>query len=165
MPFGVEFEESYKLDIFQLWYSNGRPGSLRLYQMIPANIDGDRPTKSTLARWIDTEFREKAASLDQMVETELQNRLVQEKIEMLQRHANLGVKMQDTAIEYLDAHKEELNPNAAVRLLVEGVRIERESRGLPDALRKMSEMSDDDLVKQIEKIIADAPIVSIEPNE
>jgi len=45
-----------------------------------------------------------------------------------------------------------LSANAAVRLLVEGVRIERDSVGLPQALEKMIDADDEDLLERVQKL-------------
>jgi len=42
-------------------------------------------------------------------------------------------------------------------LLVEGISIERDSVGLPQALEKMLDKEDDDLLAEVERLIGDAP--------
>ena len=48
-------------------------------------------------------------------------------------------------------------------MLVEAVRIERISRGVPQVLEKMATMSDDDLLREAEKLLTRSPITEIEP--
>jgi len=84
--------------------------------------------------------------------------LIQTKVEMLERHAQVGTKMQDIALEYLEEHAEEMSAPAAVRLLVEGIRIERESRSIPEALAKLTSLSDEQLLKEIVKTFEEAPL-------
>jgi len=89
---------------------------------------------------------------------EMEARMIKEKVEMLYRHAEVGRKMQRKALERLDSiPDDELNANASVRLLVEGIRIERDSVGLPQALEKMLDKEDDDLLAEVERLIGDAP--------
>jgi len=79
--------------------------------------------------------------------------VISEKIEMLKRHADVGLQMQNMAIEYLNENRDELSSPAAVRMLVEGIRIERESRGIPAALDKMMNMTDEELMKEVTGLI------------
>jgi hypothetical protein len=51
-------------------------------------------------------------------------------------------------------HREDLKVPNAVKLLIEGVRIERDSRGIPQALEKMMDKSDEELLKEIQMIIS-----------
>lgn len=166
MTFGAKFPQEYKDKIFYLWYNKGKPNNLYLYNMIPVDTaTGNKAAQNTLKLWIDTEFRPRAEALDTKVAEELEGRLIQEKIQMLQKHAALGVKMQDMAMNYLDEHAKDLTSSSAVRLLVEGVRIERGSRGIPEALQDMMEKSDEELLEEISSAFANAPIISEEPND
>lgn len=104
------------------------------------------------------------AKLDEEVSRQLSERLIAEKVQMLNAHAAVASEMQNMALTYLRGNPEKLNSNTALRLLVEGVRIERESRGIPRTLEKMSEKSDEDLLAQIEDMLVRAP-ASMEPLE
>ena len=66
--------------------------------------------------------------------------------------------MQNLSLEYLEAHADDLTSAGAVRLLVEGIRIERESKGVPEALEKMSKMSDADLLEEVKKLATSSSV-------
>lgn len=123
--------------------------------MIPEELDefARLPSIHTLKLWIDTQFVPRAKELDANVRQEMNEAVTTEKIEMMKRHAKLGVAMQDMAIKFLNDNAEMLNSAAAVRLLVEGVRIERESRGVSTALEKIIHMTDDQLADEVEKLL------------
>ena len=130
--------------------------------MIPESWGDNKPNAATIGGWIRTDrFQDQAEALDNQVRQELESRLVQEKIEMLSRHANLGMEVQDIAIDYIRGHRDELTSNAAVRLLIEGVRIERESKGIPQALEKMINKTDEELLEEVKKL-TDGANVEIE---
>lgn len=157
----LSFSDAFKQDVFKIWYSNQKPGARKLQFMIPEDWfkDGvhEVPSLSTVNKWIREIFIPQASVLDEQVSRELEQRMVAEKVEMLSRHAKIGVKMQDTALRYIDDHLDELNTPSAVRLLVEGVRIERESRGLPQALERMMDKSDEELLEEVKKLIGESP--------
>lgn len=156
-----DFSEEYKNDVFMVWYRAGKPTMFTLLNIIPETVDGRKPARTTLRDWI-TVFNQKAEVLDQAVRDEMNNRMILEKIEMLNRHAEVAVEMQEKSLKYLRSKKSDLNSAAAVRMLVDGIRIEKESRGIPRILSKMAGMSDDDLLKEAEKLLLKSPITEIE---
>lgn len=148
------FTELYKDQIFTLWYSMGKPVARVIYPKVPVTEDGQKPSYDTIHTWIRGEdFKERAAILDEQVLAQVNEKMIAEKVEMLNRHAGIGATMQDMAIEYLEAHKEDLGTNSAVRLLIAGVEIERESRGIATTVEKISKMSDSELENEIQKLI------------
>lgn len=121
--------------------------------MIPDEWEGDPPAQGTIYNWITDSFEEKAAFLDRKLQDEIESRLIQEKVEMLNRHGEIGRKMQGKAMEKLEKiDPDDLPAHAAVRLLVEGIRVERESTGIPQALEKLINAPDEDILNRIEKI-------------
>ena len=157
MPIGEvivrkEFSDSYRNDLFLIWYNGKQPAAKRLWEMTPEDW-GSKPAVDTVRHWIKDIFRPRAEDLDKRLAQEIEGRLVQEKVEMLHRHAELGRKIQQKALDCLDKiDPEDLSSNAAVRLLVEGVRIERDSVGLPQAIEKMINASDEDLLNKVQEL-------------
>lgn len=152
------FPQNYRDDIFMIWYQAGKPGRAELRNIIQPMIGTSiKPTEMELYGWITKEFAEKAKKLDDEMSTALTEHLVSERVAMLKRHSQMGTKMQQIAMTYLDEHKEDLNANSAVRLLVEGIRIERESAGIPEAISKMTNMTDTELLEELDKIIRKTP--------
>jgi hypothetical protein len=160
-----EFNAEYKLKCFEVWYSGGKPGHNRLFEMLPESDTGAKPTALTLTNWIQ-EYKQTAIQIDAEVEKELQVRMVKEKVEMLSRHAKTGKEMQDMGMTYLQGHEKELNANVAVRMLVEGIAIERASRGVSSALEKMLNMSDEQLQEEVLQLLSGVDnTVKFEANE
>src|SRR5512139_4190918 len=115
------FSDTYKQQIFSQWYQAGKPGANRLYPQLEG-VDpytGGKLSKQTLANWISKDFHDWAVPLDEEVRANLENSLVAEKVEMLKRHAETGVKMQQLGIQYLEENGVGGSRNA-IQLLVEG---------------------------------------------
>lgn len=150
-PFSQQFIEK----VFYIWYNHGRPSAKMLVPLIPINLDewGRTPNWSTVESWLEDFFVPRANELDAAIKEKLDGLIIAEKVEMLKRHAEVGVQMQDMAIQYLNENREEISAPAAVRMLVEGIRIERESRGIPAALDKMQHMTDEQLVQEVKNIL------------
>lgn len=149
------FPQPYIEKLFYIWYNHGRPSAKLLVQFISPDMDewGRIPNWSTIEGWLEHLFVPRANELDAAVKSRLDALLVSEKVDMLKRHAEVGVQMQDMAIQYLNENSDEISAPAAVRLLVEGIRIERESRGIPAALDKMMNMSDEELTDELKKLM------------
>jgi len=155
---GERFSEDYRENMFELWYKQGKPSNIIFHRRAPADENNVMPTAATFKFWID-DWRERAEALDELVMQKLNERLVYEKVEMLKRHSEAGRKMQKMAIDTLEQLKpDDFTSSSLIRLWAEGIRIERESSGIPEALEKMTKMSDEQLVDEIKDIFSHAPV-------
>jgi len=161
----ASFTKEYKDDIFMIWYRAGKPSSTIFYGLIPPDVNGRKPARNMLKVWAN-DFQLRAEPLDDAVKDRMSDLLVKEKVEMFNRHAKVAVELQGRALEYLrTVDDKDLGSSSAVRMLVEGIRIERISRGVPQMLEKMAQMTDDDLLREAEKLLLRSPITEIEPLE
>lgn len=154
-----KFNDDYKEDLFYLWYKRGKPALDKFYNMIPEDNEGHRPTRQTISKAWFPKWKDRAAILDEEVRMQMNAQMVADKVEMLDRHATTGVEMQEMGLRYLKEHEDELGTNAAVRLLIEGVNIEQNSRGVGTALKKMMNMDDADLLEEIAGILEAGDII------
>lgn len=154
-----KYSQEYVLRAFTLWYELGKPIVRDLWSAIPEyQFTQDKPTIATLQTWIGSEdWIERAYELDSEVEKHFKEKQIQSKVEMLERHAELGREMQEMSYTWLKTHQDQLTPGTAVRMLVEGVNIEQATAGIPEALKKMMTMKDEDVQKEIIKLLADTP--------
>jgi hypothetical protein len=152
-----EFTPAYIDAVFFTWYSKGKPVMRKLTNMLPKpsefGIASGPPSLKILFDWYNKIFMERAAKLDAEVSRQLEEYLVAERVKMLEEHSKIALTMQNMAMSYLIQNPEKMNSNAAVRLLVEGIRVERESRGIPKMMEQLTSKSDEDLVKQIEDLL------------
>jgi hypothetical protein len=151
------FSESYKEARFLEWCRLGRPTANEYYLKLSPTDAGRRPSQRMLELWMRG-WKVRAAEMDAEVEAGIIKENVAEKVEMLERHAKDAKEMQGIALDYLRQHQTELTPNSAVKLLQLSVDIERESVGIPTALRKMSKLDDESLIDEITAIIQDSSI-------
>jgi len=152
------YTQTYREQVFIIWWKAGRPNITKLYNMIPFSDDGEKPSRVTLKNWVDEDFTPKADEMDLEFYAKVEDAAMEEKAQMLQQHADIGLEMRNMAVEYLREHKDELNANSAIRLMIEGVRIERDSRGLPDALRKIASKTNDELLGELQRLLADGNV-------
>jgi len=161
----THFTDEYKEEVFQDWFAHGQLGGVAYHgRFLKPDKLGNIPGLTTLKGWILNEFSPRADKLNEQIKLELEGRIVQEKVEMLARHAEIGKEITEKALNFL-SENEFTTSASALRALVEGIRIERESRGLPDALAKMTTSSDEDLVKEVEKLLEKTTIVEPDDEE
>lgn len=161
---GPRFNENYRDYVRAAWLRTGKKSAANLYTIIDPDEEGGRkPTIETLKHWIVEDFRPYAEELDKQVTDKMNDLYVLEKVEMMKRHAETGKEMQNIALDWLRTHKDEINAIAAARILISGIDIERASKGIPQALQKMMQMKDEDIMKRIEDIVSRSPTV-IEAN-
>lgn len=157
------FSSEYVEKLFLLWYNSGKPGYTVFYNVIPIDEFKDtKPGRSTLQTWIKERFVPRGLELDNQIREELGEKVVAEKVKMLSRHAEIGKELTDKALKYFKENKFATS-QIALRALTEGIRIERESRGLPEAIEKMVNVTDEKLIKDVEKLLTKGQITT-EPN-
>lgn len=153
------FTDEYKEEVFYVWYNAGKIGARDLFDRIPFPVTnfGNKPVVTTLSQWI-LEFSERALELDKGVRKTMDEATVKAKIEMLERHVEAGKEMQKVALKWLSENFDKLTASAVVRLLTDGLKVEREAVGIPGMLEKLADSSDEELLKQLEDIIQEAEI-------
>lgn len=154
---GIAYNAEYKVKLFQEWYNLGKPGSGKFRNILiqEKNYDpmlGDIPTGNLITKWIREEWSEYAIELDEQAMNTLEQEIIADKVEMLKRHADIGKKMQEMSMEYLNEHGVGSSRNA-IQLLVSGMEIERISVGTPKIASKYVNMSDQQLLDELKRVV------------
>ena len=162
------FTEDYKMQIFTLWYNSGKPNADRLYSLIISEnikepLSGEIPNKNTLVTWVRKDFEIKATFLDAKAIQQLEKQLVQSKLEMLNKHADVGRELYTIGMEYLKENGLG-NSRNALSAVVEGLRIERESSGTTVKFAELDKMSDEELFAELASLVQGSKIISVGPN-
>jgi len=152
---GIAFSNHYKEELFLLWYAEGKLPATRFRKIIPPDIAGNTPSLNTLGHWMTegSNWRKRADVLDDEVKNQIEAYAIAKKVEMLTRHSDVGKELQEAGANYIREHLDQLKPSTAIRMIVEGVRIEQNSRGIGTAFKEMVEMPDDELTSKIEELI------------
>lgn len=160
---GVKYPDGYKEQARALWYKSGRPKPLSLHDLLPPDpISGTIPGVHTLRVWVYHDWKEWAEEMDNLVEDQIKGKLVEEKVAMFERFTKVGQEAQNIALNWLrdESNKGKMNAIAAVRLLVDGIRIEQEARGVPQVLRRLITATDEDLLKRAKELLTKAPMLT-----
>jgi hypothetical protein len=155
----AKYSPGYIDKLFAIWYDAGKPSARKLWGMIPDDeVVRGKPTHFTIRDWMNSEeWIERTQELDSEVSQHFKEKQIQSKVEMFERHSEIGQEMQRISMGWLRDHVDELTANTAVRMLVEGISIEQGTAGIPDALKKMLSMGDSDLQEEIAQLLADSP--------
>lgn len=159
----INYDANYKEQAFWIWYNSGQISGAKLALKL-SEIDPDVPSVVTLGKWI-TSWQERAEELDQEVKDQFSAEVVQTKVEMLRRHAEIGKELQDIGLEWIRENKGSLTAAAVTRLIKDGYEMERASVGVPEALTKMLSVSDEELKKQIEAALTGDDLELFDANQ
>ena len=146
----INFSDQYREDVFWLWYNDGCPPLHDLSTELPVHRK-TRPTYNTIRIWYEKyAWKKRAEALDNQVVEDLERNAIESRVEMLSRHAEVGLKMIEKGLAFLESKDGGITEQrSAINAIKVGAAIETVSRGIPDALLKTGKMSD----KQILNII------------
>jgi len=96
----------------------------------------------------------RAAERDREVERRARNESIRRQADMLKRHAQSGRALQQQGLKRVLQGIE--SDQAAIRAVTEGVRVERQSEGLPEWIFEILNASNDELQRKYADAIAEA---------
>lgn len=144
-PYGTDYKEK----CFSIWYASGRKDLTEIRDTFPKDEKGRIPGMKQLWKWRREDgWDARADDLDTKALTIVENDLVQRKVEMLRRQAEVGFELQRRAMDYLQTEGFDSSASAVQAIKV-GAEMERSSRGIDDLIVRMSKMDDAELVEEI----------------
>jgi hypothetical protein len=167
----LSYSTAYKDNAFYLWYRNSRPSMVELQKILPLDENGRKPHANVVTSWKSAfNWNMWADSLDAKVSDQLDMAVVEERVQMYKKHAEMGQQMADKGMEYLNAEGKGLDSDsAAIRAIVEGINIEGKNRGLADALSRVFSMSEKEIDVELKKMLTtkggDDGIIDLESSD
>ena len=149
----TDYSQTYKDEAFYLWYKNSRMSLPELVKILPLDERGKLPHMQSVFRWKqEADWDQWADSLDAKVSEQLDMTVITERVQMYKKHAEMGEKLSQQGISYLEKSGIE-SDSAAIRAIVEGIDIESKNRGLADALSRVFAMDEKELDKELRKML------------
>ena len=146
------FSDEYKSTLFLAWYRAGCPRDVG--KIIIEDEYGNTPSKLTVQSWSRKEnWKYRAEVLDREVKKRIEDAAIHEKVEMLKRQAEYGKKLQEQGFEFFAEHGVSKEATA-LQMIKIGVEIERNTRGLPQALAKIAQMDNITLSETANKLLS-----------
>jgi hypothetical protein len=150
-PYSAAFKDA----CFFAWYNAGKP-TIRSFalEIVPIDEYGNKPHLETIKDWYSIfEWAKRANMLDEQVMQQIESQAVEERVKMLRRHADVGMKLVEKGLEHLE-HTDKFEKDAdAIRAIIQGAELERASLGLPTAMIDVAKMKDEDLSSVINKLL------------
>lgn len=146
------FSDSYKEEVFALWYETGKKISNKFSNSLPEE-NGNRPSPKTVEKWRDQfGWLQRADILDAELSQVLQTRIIDKRIKMYEEHSKIADELIQKGRTFLRT-VELRDASDAIRAISLGVEIEKESIGQAEVGRRLLTMSDEQLNKELERLI------------
>lgn len=166
----VEYTDEYVEQCFQIWYSLQRPNLEKLYESIPLDANGRKPTKQHLIT-LRNEYgwNERADALSAMAIQKAETLLIDKQADMFKRQAEDAFEIATMAKDHLIANGFD-TASSAVNALKWATEEERTVRGAAEFLIKVSKMSQSDLEARATKLLrrqneaVDADVTEVDDN-
>lgn len=149
----ISYSEDYKSTLFLAWYRGNRPKDVG--KIIVSDERGETPARDTVLSWMRKEnWGYRADTLDAEVKRRVENEAIYEKVEMLKRQADYGKQLQILGFEFFVANGIEKEATA-LQMIKIGAELEKNTRGLPQALEKIANMDNIALSDMASKMLAE----------
>lgn len=155
MPKG-DFSHAYKEDVYAIWYTQNRPSMSALHGMIEPDENGSVPAPMTLSSWRrDMAWDTRADTADVEVSQRTDREIVNIRMKMMKRHAQMAQDVAENAYAHLMEHGFD-SSTSAVTALFKAFEEEKRSRGMEVALTQVFSMSDEELQKTMNRMLSKA---------
>lgn len=163
------YSNAYKDQAFYIWYRASRPSMVELQKIIPLDENNRKPHSNVLTNWKEAfAWNMWADSLDAKISDQLDMTVVEERVQMYKKHAEMGQQMAEKGMDYINTQGLD-SDSAAIRAIVEGITIEGKNRGLADALSRVFSMSEKEIDVELKKMLTtkggDDGIIDLESSD
>lgn len=149
------YTDKYIDECFYIWYEGGKTFGKEILDKLLPSEKGNIPNTITLQKWSNEYgWIERADALDAQTSIALDNTIINRRVEMYEKHAKMGEELITLGREFLNKLGRGLKTeNAAIRAIELGMDTERKSVGLADYVRKLSDMTPEQLDREIMKML------------
>lgn len=152
----TEYTNDYVELVFTKWYENGRTHGNEFINSLPPDTDGRTPSKFTIIDWVKTKgWVERADALDAELARALDTRMIDKRIKMYEEQVEVADELLKLGRDFLkEKELGGLKTGAeALRAIDLGLATKRISVGASEAYEKISKMSDEDISKELKKLL------------
>lgn len=147
------FSHRYQELCYSIWYTNTRPSMPVLLAKLEPDEFGRIPEISTLVSWRSTyAWDTRADTADIEVSKQTDRQLVNIRMKMMKRHAEIAQDVAERAYQHLKDVGFD-SSTSAVNALFKSIDEEKKSRGMEVALSQVFSLNDDDLQKTMNRLL------------
>jgi len=148
-----KYSEEYRNTVMGIWFRNGKPPITDLVALLEPDPSGHTPEYSIVKSWRKTDsWDTRADELQVAASQKLDIALIDERAEMMVRHAIVGKSLIDKGMEYLET-ADVKSIKEAVNLIDLGFQIERASRRGKSTLDDIYDKSDKSIMDEIKTLL------------
>lgn len=142
-------EEAYIETIFQTWYSNNRPSSGKLQEILPE----PKPTQATLSTWREVYgWDTRADDLDAQAISKVEPELVEARAAMFRQQLKEAKEIKSIALDHIRSHGFD-NSSSATNALFKALELESKVAGAAEAIERISKMTPEQLQARVVKLL------------
>ena len=155
----ADYTEKYVDQCFYVWFEGDRTVGNALIDKLPESEEGKKPGIFTVKRWVEEKgWIERADALDAEVSVAVEKSVIQKRVEMYEKHASVANELITMGRDFLNKQKETggiKTENAALRAIELGIQVERVSVGVSDMVRKIGELTPEQLDNELRKLLGE----------
>ena len=149
----INFSDEYVEQVFFAWYKNNKMGGKSFVNRLAPDSRGRTPSATIVKSWMITKgWMERADAMDAEASMALTKEVIDERIQMFRRHAEVGQELIERGMKYLLEHGID-NSQAAIRAIDIGVATQRISTGQAEMGAAVLKMRDSQLDKELPKLL------------
>lgn len=158
----TSYTQAYRETVYSIWVINNRPSIAALSDLIEPDERGMKPSGITMNNWkTEGAWEDRANIVDVEIQQTTDRKLVEIRMEMMKRHAELSKELSEKAFEYLNTVGFDSSASA-VSALFKSFDEEKKSRGMEVALTQVFSMTDEDLQKTMNRLLSRSKGLSLD---
>lgn len=152
-----EFTDNYIDQVFYSWYENDKKLGKEFILTLPDDGDNKKPTKDTIVKWVSSYgWMERADALDAEASRAIDATMIERRRKMYEEQVRVANELVKQGMEFLN-EKGITSDTSAIRAIDLGLTTQRVSTGVAEAYVKISKMSDEQLNKELQKLMGVNP--------
>lgn len=150
---------------FWEWYGAEQPSAKQLMLSLKNDSNGNKPSLTTIQLWMkEFNWRDRAAEYNKKAREQVEAEFLNQKTQMLIRHAEEGRTLQVKGMEFLE-NNEIKSAHAALRAVELGIQIERDATNLEKLIETVTKMDDPKIQSKLESLLNKASLRPDDKNE
>jgi hypothetical protein len=155
--------------MFEIWY-HGECNDIgnwreRLLTSLGPDEHGRTPGPQMITKWREEDaWDQRADARNAKAALALDNSAIKERVEMLKVHAKIGKDLSQKGVDYL-RDNDLSTATEAIRAIVEGTNLERQSAGYADFLARITQATDEQLDRELKKFMGSGEVIDAESTD
>ena len=152
-----DYTEEYIESVFYLWVQGGKKLGNPFLNSLPELPDKKTVSRATLNHWIESRgWKERADAIEAEASRAMDELFIDRRKKMYEEQVKVADELVLKGMEFLNAKGIQTDASA-IRAIDLGLATQRSSIGMAEAYAKISKMSDDQIDREISRLLGKAP--------